>query len=394
MMGMNATNELIALLDEALKQDDFIKLTLSKSKRKSDDLKRVIVKPVALKTGKKISFQYQYQRRDEVKNHEPEQSAALVKTMLEEQFLEANMFTIKEHIMLLTNNKGSSRLIISPLQETPKLDLLHDKQKTRLIDARKPHWFLLGLTDRSGNILPSMQHKFKQINKYIEILDPLIMQLGQENEIHIADMGAGKGYLTFALYEYLTHKNANKIFVTGVEQRQELAEKTQNIALKAGFDQLQFVTGNIDSFQAEKLDVLIALHACDTATDDAIATGIKAGAKLIVCAPCCHKQIRNEMKAPFDALPMLRFGILFERQAEIITDTLRALIMEKYGYKSQIQEFIDAGHTPKNLLLTGIKTEKHADIKGLNEKIENLKKQYGINEHYLEKALHGIKPAS
>lgn len=391
---MNATNELIALLDEALKQEDFIKLTLSKSKRKSDDLKRVIIKPVALKTGKKISFQYQYQRRDEVKNHETEQSAALVKAMLEEQFLEANMFTIKEHIMLLTNNKGSSKLIISPLLETPKLDLLHDKQKTRLIDARKPHWFLLGLTDRSGIILPSMQHKFKQINKYIEILEPLIMQLGQENEIHIADMGAGKGYLTFALYEYLTRENANKIFVTGVEQRQELAEKTQSISLKAGFDQLQFVTGNIDSFQSEKLDVLIALHACDTATDDAIATGIKAGAKLIVCAPCCHKQIRNEMNAPFDALPMLRFGILFERQAEIVTDTLRALIMEKYGYKSQIQEFIDAGHTPKNLLLTGIKTEKHADIKGLNEKIDNLKKQYGINEHYLEKALHGIKPLS
>jgi len=390
-MDMNATEELIALLDDALKQNDFIKLTLSKAKRKSDDLKRVNIKPVALKTGIKISFQYQYQRRDEVKNHDPEQCAALVKTMLEEQFLEANMFTLKEHTMLLTNNKGSSRLIISPLQESPKLDLLHDKQKTRLIEAKKPHWFLLGLTDRSGNILPSMQHKFKQINKYIEILEPLIDQLGQENEIHIADMGAGKGYLTFALYEYLANKSPNKIFVTGVEQREELVEKTQAIAQKAGFEQLHFVTGNIDSFKSEKLDVLIALHACDTATDDAIATGIKAGAKLIVCAPCCHKQIRNEISAPFDALPMLRFGILFERQAEIITDTLRALIMEKYGYKSQIQEFIDAGHTPKNLLLTGIKTEKPADMKGLDEKIENLKKQYGIKEHYLEKVLCELK---
>lgn len=389
-MVMNTQEELIVLLETALKSDDFVKLTLSKSKLKTEDLKRVIIKPVALKSGKKISFQYQYQRRDEVKNYESEQSIELVRTLLDTHFLEVNMFTLNEHIMLLTNKKGSGRLIKNPLQDIPKLDLQHDKQKNRLIDARKTHWFLLGLTDRTGNILPSMQHKFKQINKYIEILEPLIAQLDQKNEIQIADMGAGKGYLTFALYEYLENKNPQKTIITGVEQRPDLVEKTQAIAKKAGFEHLKFIMGDIDSFQPEKLDVLIALHACDTATDDAIAAGIKASAKLIVCAPCCHKQIRNEISAPFDALPMLRFGILFERQAEILTDTLRALIMEKYGYKSQIQEFIDAGHTPKNLLLTGIKTEKPADINGLNEKIETLKNQYGIKEHYLEKALSAI----
>jgi hypothetical protein len=139
------------------------------------------------------------------------------------------------------------------------------------------------------------------------------------------------------------------------------------------------------------LDVLIALHACDTATDDAIAAGIKAEAKLIVCAPCCHKQIRKEISASPEQHPALQFGILMERQAEILTDTLRALIMEYHGYKSQIMEFVELEHSPKNLLLTGVKSNSEPDKAAIANRISALKKEYGIREHFLEKAL-GITP--
>jgi hypothetical protein len=200
-------------------------------------------------------------------------------------------------------------------------------------------------------------------------------------------MGSGKAYLTFALYEYLSLDRKLDVQITGVEQRPDLVEKTNRIAKDSKLENLHFVEGTIGNYTSNKMDVLIALHACDTATDDAIASGIKADAKLIVCAPCCHKQVRQTMKPPFDALPMLKFGILLERQAEILTDTIRALIMEKYGYKSQIMEFIEAEHTPKNLLLTGVKTSKMIDPEEIDLKIAGLKVQFGLDKHYLETRL-------
>lgn len=383
----NAKQQLIAAVTEAIAANDFIKLTLSKPHTKHDDLRRVSLKPVMLKTGTKISFTYQFQHRDEVKNYSAEQALEVINELLNTRFFEANLFTVSHHSMLLFNKNSEGKIITTPFQAVVQPDLKHDKQKNRLIDASKPHWYFLGLTDRNGNILPSMQHKFKQINKYIEILDGLIAPQIETKILHIADMGAGKGYLTFALYEYLLKRSDIQPIITGIEQRIELVEKTNEIAQKAEFEHLHFEVGNINTIKLENVDVLIALHACDTATDDAIAAGIKANAKLIVCAPCCHKQIRNAMNASDEALPMLRFGILFERQAEILTDTLRAMIMEKHGYKTQIMEFIDAGHTPKNLLLTGIKSNKKIDVHALDEKINRLKLQYGIKAHYLETAM-------
>lgn len=172
-----------------------------------------------------------------------------------------------------------------------------------------------------------------------------------------------------------------------MELRPELVAKTNAIAQSAGLSGLSFVEGSISNFPLHDVDVLIALHACDTATDDAIAAGIAAGARLIVCAPCCHKQVRKEMKASAAQLPMLQYGILFERQAEILTDTLRALIMEKHGYKTHIQEFIEAEHTPKNVLLSGFRLDNPPPADEAEQKIERLKKDFGIRQHFLEIAL-------
>lgn len=232
-----------------------------------------------------------------------------------------------------------------------------------------------------------MQHKFRQINKYVEILDGLLSPWLNEGRVRVVDMGAGKGYLTFALYEHLRHNTKLQIEVTGVELRPELVAKTNAIAQSAGLSGLSFVEGSISNFPLHDVDVLIALHACDTATDDAIAAGIAAGARLIVCAPCCHKQVRKEMKASAAQLPMLQYGILFERQAEILTDTLRALIMEKHGYKTHIQEFIEAEHTPKNVLLSGFRLDNPPPADEAEQKIERLKKDFGIRQHFLEIAL-------
>jgi hypothetical protein len=380
-------NELMEAVKLAIDENKFVKLTLSKPKNKQSDLKNVYVKMILLKGSYWLSFTYKHITKDIVKNFAVEDAAQQIVELLETSFFAANLLTSEMDYALLSNEKGSSKLIKRPVEKRTIPEREHDHTKSRLIDPSNTWWFQLGITDRQGNVLPSMQFKFKQINKYVEILDGLIKQIDFQSTVKVVDMGAGKAYLTFALYEYLFINRKLDVHITGVEQRPDLVEKTNQIAKSAKLENLHFVEGMIGNFAIKEIDVLIALHACDTATDDAIAAGINAGARLIVCAPCCHKQIRQTMKPPFDALPMLKFGILLERQAEILTDTIRALIMEKYGYKSQIMEFIEAEHTPKNLLLTGIKVSKQSDSEDIDRKIAGLKAQFGIEKHYLETLL-------
>ena len=211
-----------------------------------------------------------------------------------------------------------------------------------------------------------------------------------DGTVRIADMGAGKGYLTFALHELLTQRLQMDVDIKGVEIRPDLVLKINEIIKADGLKGLEFVESSIEAYHPEKLDVLIALHACNTATDDAIASGIKAGAELIVCAPCCHKQIRQEMERSGRFNAITRYGIFLERQAVMVTDTIRALVLEYFGYKTQVMEFIEMEHTPKNVLLVGKKTLKNAKDTIIAQQIAELKAQYGIESHYLETAL-GLK---
>jgi hypothetical protein len=208
-----------------------------------------------------------------------------------------------------------------------------------------------------------------------------------DGTVHIADMGAGKGYLTFALYELLTQRLNMDVDIKGVEIRPDLVLKINEIINSNHLKGLEFVERSIQDFHPEKLDVLIALHACNTATDDAIASGIRAGAELIVCAPCCHKQIRQEMERSGKVDFITRYGIFLERQAVMITDTIRTMILEYFGYKTQVMEFIEMEHTPKNVLLVGRKSSKNAKAPEILQQIADLKQQYGIEKHYLEEAL-------
>jgi len=210
-------------------------------------------------------------------------------------------------------------------------------------------------------------------------------------------MGSGKGYLTFALYDYLHQQLNLKAKVTGVEFRQDLVNLCNDIAKQANFSQLNFVEGTIEDYKVKEINLLIALHACDTATDDAIFKGIQANAELIVVAPCCHKQIRKAMeknKVKNDVSFLTKHGIFLERQAEMVTDGIRALILEYYGYKTKVFEFISDAHTPKNVLVVGVKKAQNLKPKAQSEertkillKIKETKAYFGIDYHHLEKLL-------
>ena len=413
-------------LQSSLKEGSFVKLTLSKpsaiSRQQSADLNNVYVKPIILKNEKMFSFTYRYERRDETKNYDAEQTLEIINQLVPNVFLNASLFTLTEDITLLVSKKGKATVMSKAVKEQREQNVQHDKVKNRLINTDNPWWFKLGLTTREGKVTADMQHKFKQICKYVEIVDGVMKNVKFDGKIRIADMGAGKGYLTFALYEYLTQRCKYDIEMEGVEIRPDLVAKINEIIKESNLKDFRFVESSIDSYQlsaissqlsvgngqqstdngqqtfcnisatqqlsnsaTQQLDVLIALHACNTATDDAIIKGIESGAKLIICAPCCHKQIRQEMEKSKVVDPITRYGIFLERQAVMITDAIRALIMEYFGYKTQVMEFIEMEHTPKNILLVGRKSEAPVDKEAILKQIEDLKKQYGIEKHYLEK---------
>jgi hypothetical protein len=372
---------------ESAERSTLVKMTLSKPTQKHDELRNIYVKPVLIKEKRLFAFTYHYERRDEVKNYDAAQMLDILKEMLPTRFLNVVLFTVDEDVTLLVSSKGKATLQVKKVQECREQNLEHDKQKVRLVNPANPWWYQLGLTTREGKITADMQHKFKQIYKYAEIVESLIKPMKFDGTVHIADMGAGKGYLTFALYELLTQRLQLDVDIKGVEIRPDLVLKINEIIKSSSLKGMEFVESSIEAFQPEKLDVLIALHACNTATDDAIASGIKAGAKLIVCAPCCHKQIRQEMERSGVVDDITRYGIFLERQAVMITDTIRALIMEYYGYKTQVMEFIEMEHTPKNVLLVGMKTSKDAKDPKILQKITDLKARYGIQNHYLETLL-------
>ena len=191
---------------ESIEQSTLIKMTLSKPVQKHDELRNVYVKPVLIKEKRLFAFTYHYERRDEVKNYDAAQMLDVLKEMIPNRFLNAVLFTVNEDVTLLVSSKGKATIQIKKVQECREQNLEHDKQKNRLINSANPWWYQLGLTTREGKITADMQHKFKQIYKYAEIVESLIKPMKFDGTVHIADMGAGKGYLTFALYELLTQK--------------------------------------------------------------------------------------------------------------------------------------------------------------------------------------------
>lgn len=374
-------------LDSALKNNSIVKMTLSKPVSKNNELRNIYVKPILLKDNKMYQFTYRYDRRDETKNFDARQMMEQVRSMVPATFQNVSLFTLTEDVTLLVSKKGKPTLMCKKINENREVDMNHDHEKQRLIDPSNPWWHLLGLTSRDGKVIADMQHKFKQICKYVEIVDGVMRQTKFDDEIHIADMGAGKGYLTFALYEYLTTHYDKKIVMEGVEIRKDLVLKINDIIEKCKLQNFKFIENSIENYKPSNIDVLIALHACDTATDDAILKGIRNNAKLIICAPCCHKQIRREMEKSGKTDAITKYGIFLERQAVMITDAVRTLVLEYCGYKTQVMEFIEIDNTPKNVLLVGRKSDKPVDKEALAKQIKELLGQYGIEEHYLWKNL-------
>ena len=383
----------ITSIEQSLLDETFVKLTLTNYKGNEPALKNVYVKKVIIKEQDKLSFTCRFKTRDIVKNYSINEGILTILDYLNSGFKGANLFTLAYDLQLeqLAEQEWKTRKLKASHTSLP--DATHDRTKKRHLEANASVYLHdLHITSADGLVLKNAQDKYKQINHYIELVSTLLNDLPKDKELKVVDMGSGKGYLTFALYDYLQHKLHITAHVTGVEYRQDLVKLCNDIAIKNKFNGLHFAQGSIEEYECNDVNILIALHACDTATDDAIYKGIMAKADLIVVAPCCHKQIRNEIeqgKKQNDLDFILRHGIYLEREAEMITDSLRALILEYAGYRTKVFEFISEAHTPKNIMIVAEQKQrpKPADALRILQKIKNAKSYFGIHAHHLEKRL-------
>ena len=385
-------------LAEAISTSIFVKVSLGHYRGNDHELKNIYVRKVNIKRSGMLSFTYRYRTRDIVKNFAIEEGITLVSKLISNDFRVVTLFTTEKEVILEYSKKEVISIREKLVNRVLELDISHNKEKKRLIQPNdKTYLTELKVTDVEGNVFKSAQDKYKQINHYIEIINSLIKEFPTGSIMQVVDMGSGKGYLTFALYDYFHQILNEQVKITGVEYREDLVDLCNAIARRSGFKQLDFIQGNIENYNFSSIDLVIALHACDTATDDAIFKGIKAGARLIVVAPCCHKQIRREMeknKVKNEISVLTKYGIFMERQAEMVTDGIRALILEYFGYKTKVFEFISDAHTPKNVLVVGVKHDSRGNSKiedtrklEIKQKIAETKAYFGIGYHHLEKLL-------
>jgi len=346
---------LSSLLEEILNSESLILAVLSSPLEKAQP-KKVTIRPVVIKGS--ILYQMTEQSLAQALHDNLNAKRCLdwLKMHLK-TYKQAFFYTKTADYQLLTNKKEKMTLLVKPPSKLA-MTLVHNRPKHYLLleGIAVPFMVDLGLMTAQGKIVPQKSDKFRQINRFLEMIEDVLSHLESDKTIHIIDFGCGKAYLTFALYHYLKFVKKLKVDIRGLDLKPDVIAYCQNLVVKLGYaDDLHFQLGDISSYQTDQsVDMVISLHACDTATDAALEKAVKWQSKIILCVPCCqhelYSQVQNSMLTP-----LLKHGILKERFAALSTDALRAQLLEVLGYQTQVLEFIDMEHTPKNLLIRAIR---------------------------------------
>jgi SAM-dependent methyltransferase len=410
-MTDDARARFLLKLEEGWHAGTLVKLTLSQPRGAEAGLRNVYGRVVELREGRRFSLVWRYATRDVTKNLSLEEAVATLGALLGAELERAHLFTTTGDWQLRCDAAGRGTLKASRPAFAVAPPPEHDRERRTALDVEQAGWLrALGVTNAAGEARPGMAGKLRQIQRFVELLGHLLGEAGlipegraparpQSREdgnaqervpprvsgapLRVVDMGAGKGYLTFATAEFFRQRGM-AAEVIGVETRAELVELTNRVAREHGFTELRFERGTIGEFTPpQPTDVLIALHACDTATDDALAQAVRGGAALVLAAPCCHKEIRAQLQPPSVLREVLRHGILAQREAEIVTDGLRALVLEIHGYAASVFEFISPEDTSKNLMLAAHRRAAPQEPAPLRARLRELMAFYGIREQRL-----------
>ena len=349
------------------------KITFSNIRNKDLELDKVIGKLVNIKNNINLQLEYRYKRIIKHTNIVTTDSENIRKEIIElfELAKDINVATVDENI----NIKVSKKFKISVNRKktnSKAISFDHNKKKEYFLDEKQTYPFLveLGIQNNDGKIVKSKYNKFKQINKYLEFIKQATTQLNSDKQITILDFGSGKSYLTFSTYYYLTEVLKMNVKIIGIDLKKEVIEHCNNTAKKLNFTNLSFIYGDVIDYEnKDEIDMVISLHACNTATDIAILKALGWKAKVFFAVPCCQKEVNSQLNDEF--LPfMLKHGIVKEKFSTLLTDSVRSEVLEAFGYKSDIVEFISAENTPKNQLIRAYKTTNNVD----KDKLSNIEK--------------------
>ena len=426
-------------LGNSFSQGQFLSAVLAKYRGAQADLDRIDLRRVQVKHQPMLQFVYHHTTRDITHNHPLHEGVALVQSLLgSDGFRNAHLHTAVGTQELLITKRGQATLrqrvgavralpgvADDALSLAPTLHAVasapvaagaashvaenHNREKQRMLSVDRPFLMALGVTAPAPSsarqrgpaherpdaarvvVVPAMARKWKQINKFIEVFASALAASGlaSSTRLNVVDFGSGKGYLTFAVHDWLTHVKGIDAQVTGVELRPDLVSLCQAVIQKLHLQGLHVEQGDVTQWQPAAMNVMIALHACDTATDHAIDLGLRGGADIILCSPCCHKQLRPQLLSPHPLRPILQHGVHLGQEAEMLTDGLRALLLEAAGYDTQVFEFISLEHTNKNKMILAVKSAVVRSPKPVLEQIAEIKAFYGIREQCLEMLIAG-----
>lgn len=390
--------QIIDILKLSLSKGDFIAFTLNGRRQRDPSLfEKLEVKPARIQGEKKYQLVYAYPRKTTQENLTAEEFVLAMERLIPE-FRQGSLCTSQSDYLLITNKKGDVHVQTRPPSRI-QLEEPHDRLKNRLIPENQPCDFLirLGVMRPDGKVHANRYDKFRQVNRFLELVADTLPNLPAGEPIRIFDLGCGKSYLTFALYYYLRRILNREVEITGLDLKEDVIAHCESLARELKYEGLNFVCGDIGSFELSpvgekrKIDMIVSLHACDTATDEVLAQAVKREAKVILSAPCCQHELFRQISSEV-MRPLLKHGVLKERFAALLTDALRGEMLEAMGYSVQIIEFIETEHTPKNLLIRAVRTSNGAPEAKRAQSLAEYKacRDFWGADPALEKALENI----
>ena len=360
--------------------ENILRMTIS-GKRHGELADKVKIRPVKLKEELYFQTSVSDGKKEFHKNYEKAELLEQLDHWLRKDYRQLQMDTTTQSIQALVSKKGKATVkqkIARDMRSARVLD--HNRKKRYLLEEGTPIPFLvdLGVMTAEGAIVRSRYDKFRQINRYLEFVEDILPELDKDRELTLIDFGCGKSYLTFALYYYLTVKKQYRIRMIGLDLKKDVMEHCQELAEKYGYDRLTFLTGDIADYDGvEQVDMVVSLHACDTATDYALEKALQWNAKVIFAVPCCHHELNRQMHST-EMNPVLKYGLIQERMAALMTDAFRADVLELEGYQVQVLEFIDMEHTPKNILIRAVKQNMPLPSEKKEKLLDSLQNCMGI----------------
>ena len=373
--------KIIQTLYSAVSSDKLVKIIIAGKRRKSVPQKKVTLRPVDIKGEYMYQAEFHFDKKVTHKNIPYFEVIDFAENLIQKDFKQINILMENEDIQILAAKADNPKITRKPSIRKAG-DLSHDRKKQYIINDGTPCDFLieLGVMSPEGKVYKKHYSKFRQINRFLEIADDCFDYLPNQGTLRIIDFGCGKSYLTFALYYYLKIQKNRDVEIIGLDLKEDVINFCSDTARKLKYDDLHFITGDIADYESDGADMVVTLHACDTATDFALINAVKWHSKVILSVPCCQHELFSQIKNHINE-PMLKYGIIKDKFTELITDALRGLRLEAAGYEVNMTEFTSLEHTAKNIMIKAVvpeKSNKSAEKKALDE-YEALKDFYHVS---------------